>query len=90
MDPIDLRYGGACPCGLIEAVITGVNYFSRSWTCMAPSRPNGKLGSFYVSSHDFPAEKDPNYPHKCPKCKGPSYQGCTPASKVDCKGKCGV
>lgn len=32
--------------------------------------------------------KDPHYPHKCPHCKGPAYQGIMPGSNLDCKFKC--
>lgn len=29
--------------------------------------------------------KDPNYPHTCPKCKGPAYIG---LNTIDCKKNC--
>ena len=85
-----ISVGDHCPY-CVGGIITQFRYDANAFEC---NTPWGTM--LLVAWHKLPpspavtAGPDPHYPHVCPKCSGPAYQGVTPGSKVDCKKGCGV
>jgi hypothetical protein len=96
---VGLNLGWPCPsCGKGSTRwVSMIDHQDGTWACEFQTASGVRSIIWHDIEDSAPVVPTPpvqgppaisHFPHVCPHCKGPAYQGIVPASPVDCQRKC--